>query len=116
MTGTSRDVSVHMGLCENDTLCAPADGNWMPGTRTEVLRAESLLLAADSTQWVTIALDSPYSYSGRGNLLVELIHSPGTTGLFTYMWDTGSPRSLQGYGSPSTLIPEIRLIGHSIPR
>lgn len=116
MAGSSRNASVYMGLCANDTLCAPADGNWIPGTRTEVLHADSLALVADSTQWVTITLDSPYSYSGLGNLLIEIIHAPGTTGMFTYLWNCGSPRSLQGYGSTSTLIPEIKLIGNPIPR
>lgn len=116
-TGMARDACVFMGLCANDSLCAPADGNWIPGTRTGVLNADSLALSADSAQWVSICLDSPYSYSGQGNLLIEFIHAPGTTGVYTYLWDCGSPRSLQStYGSPSPLIPEIRLIGRSSPR
>lgn len=109
----SRNVSIYLGLCSGDHLVTQVENNWITGTKTLVFDADSLLLAPDSTRWITISLDSAFDYSGRENLLIEIVHDPGSTGLFVSGWNGGSARSVQAHGGLSPYIPQMML--HASP-
>jgi len=94
--GTYLDVQMYMGIFDDDNLTAFFDSNYAPGTRTLVYSTDSLHLEGAPGEWVTLDLEQPYSYSGTGNLVIE-IQRDGTcdnTFLMTWRWYTAGYRML----------------------
>jgi hypothetical protein len=100
--GVYQDVEIHLGLCASDTLGQVFDDNYIPGTKTLVLSADTLVAELQPDQWFTIGLDEPYSYTGEENLLIDIYHEPGGSGLYTWSWSAGEGRSVGTFSAPWT--------------
>lgn len=89
------DVSLYMGLCDQDDLISEFDQNYVPGTRELVFSADSLYLEGEAWEWLTLTLDEPFEYSGEGNLVMELTRRDAEdTNLFSFRWYTAEYRTV----------------------
>lgn len=113
------DMAIYMGSTEIDELTLVYEDNYTPGTRTLVLDAPPsyAVEALNPNDWFTITLDTPYWYDGVNNLIIEIEWSSGLGSLYTWHWDSGSPRKVIGaYGASSgdyvdSTVPNIKLNG-----
>jgi len=103
------DLEVYLGLCPSDQLQDDFESNYVPGSRTLVFQAETLNVDAGPGDTFSIDLDVPYSYSGEENLLIEVIHDPGSWGLWGWSWVAGDARSLGRYGNPGPGVLDDRV-------
>ena len=95
------NLQVHMGLCASPTLGTDFAANYIPGTKVLVYQADSLILEVEPGEWVTLPLQVPFDYNGTANLLVEILHEPGSgyEGFYAWNWDSGADRSVMAYSS-----------------
>ena len=113
------DLEIHMGLCSADQLVPTFEDNYLPGTKTLVMSADTLCFDVEPNQWVSVVLDQPYVYDGEQNLLIEVFHNPNYTGFNSWSWLAGESRSVGAYGNPGTTgspderVPWMVLVGAS---
>ena len=112
-----QQLTISMGLCATDTLGANYEDNYIPGTKTTVLEANSYIVNAPAAdEWFFVNFDEPYWYNGEDNLILEFEWPGGTGSLYVYHWFTGENRAVNGgYGSSSGYlegnIPNMLLSG-----
>lgn len=103
--GTFYDYEIYMGLAESDMLSPTFTDNWVPGTRQLVFHRDSMTISNSPEEWVDFVLDTPYWYNGQDNLLVEIMWSSADTDdscMYTWHWNTGTIRSINGeYSNPT---------------
>jgi len=112
-------AKIYMGLCASDALSATFEDNWVPGSKTLVLDADTLSLSAAANEWEPVPLDVPFEYDGTGNLLVEVQWAAANPAysFYTWKWETGAARSVKAgsVSSPtgilSTQMSELMLTG-----
>jgi hypothetical protein len=95
------DVEVWMGLCASDYLGSNFLDNYIPGTRSLVFQADTLTLDGSEGEWISIELTEPFQYDGSQNLLIEVLHSPGEGGIYSWSWEAGPGRSLSAWSVTS---------------
>ena len=110
-TGRVFDVSISLGHSTGATLPVASVPDSCAGAMTCVFEADSIDLVPDSTGWFTIKLDTGFGYNGVENLLIEVVHAPCSDAPMVAGWNSRSPRAVQAYGSPSPLIPMMRIDG-----
>ena len=109
------EFTIHLGLCGSDELGIDFEANYTTGSKTVVFNRTDWTLAA-APDWFSIELDTPFWYSGSGNLIIDFEWPDGVDEIYNYNWDTGSNRSLYAdYGMPTgtnmTDIPHMLLNG-----
>lgn len=93
-SGYYNNFKLYIGLASKSELSDTFDDNYIPGTRILVYEATSQNMAAGPDEWMIITLDTPFWYNGVENLIVELEWVGGYEMFYTYLWETGSNRSL----------------------
>ncbi len=109
------EFTIYLGPCSSDELGTDFEANYLPGIKTEVFNRTDWTLDA-SPGWFTIEFDTPYWYSGSGNLIIDFEWPDGEHEIYNFNWDTGSNRALYAdYGEPTgtnmTDIPHMLLNG-----
>jgi hypothetical protein len=103
--GTFYDFDIYLGLTDEDALGSTFESNWLPGTRQLVLHRDSMTISNSPEDWVQFPLDQAFWYNGEDNLLVEIMWSSAYTDdscMYTWHWNTGSIRSINGgYSDPT---------------
>ena len=102
LDGIYLNAEIHLGLCASDQLGSVFDDNFIPGTKTLVLYADSLITDVGPDSWFTVAFDQPYEYSGEENLIIDIYHEPGMNGRHSWSWTAGSNRAAGTYSPPWT--------------
>lgn len=82
---------IYMGYCPKEYLGTDFINNYTPGSRTLVLQANTLSIAAEPDEWFTVDLDSSFWYNGEDNLILEVVWDSGT----------GDP-SIRQFNTPQT--------------
>lgn len=103
--GTFYDFEIYMGLTDMDMLSSTFDENLLPGTRQLVFHRDSMTISNSPEDWVDFSLDEVFWYNGENNLVVEFLWSSADTDdscMYTWHWNTGSIRSINGDYSSST--------------
>lgn len=117
-TGTSvvfDQFTVYMGPAAGGSLGNNFDANYSGGKITVYDHTNPSF--APSGDWVTIPLDTPYFYSGTGNLIIEIAWPHGDMEIYANYWSTpGVNRTLTSFfGSPTgdafDFCPNLRLTG-----
>ena len=103
------ELEVYLGLCASDQLQVDFESNYIPGSRTLVFQADTLFVDAAPGETFSIKFDSPFWYPGEGNLLIEVIHDPGSWGIWGWSWVAGDACSLGRYGNPGPGVLEDRV-------
>jgi len=102
------DFEAALGLTDRDTLGAVFSANYIAGTRTVVLEAESLLVEVSPDGEILLQLDAPFDYTADHNLLIEVSWTARVEeGDPIYCWNfvTGGRRTVVGrYLSPGGTI------------
>jgi hypothetical protein len=102
-SGTSAlfdELSVYMGPASGSVLVSNFEDNYS-GDRLLVYSKSGVLLSV-SGGWVTLPLDTPYFYSGSGNLIIEIAWPNGDLEIYTGYWGTSGNRTMTAfYGSPT---------------
>jgi hypothetical protein len=103
-TGTYNSFKLYLAVASGSELTDTYESNYVPGSRTLVYETPTQTMSAGPDEWVTMTLDTPYWYSGTGNLIVEFEWQGGANMFYTYMWPTGTNRGLlnkSSLGSPT---------------
>ncbi len=94
---TLYNLEIHAGLTDLNSLVSVYNDNYIPGSRTMLLQADTLVVGAPVGEWYFIDLDIPYEYDNLHNLLLEF----ETDGLdweqYLYMWPTDEYRMVRGH-------------------
>lgn len=103
--GTFYDFQIYMGLTDQEVLSSSFEANWLPGTRQLVFQRDTMTVSNSPEEWVSFTFDQDFWYNGEDNLLVEIMWSSAETDdscMYTWHWNTGSIRSINGgYGDPT---------------
>jgi hypothetical protein len=93
--------TVYMGSAAGGSLGSNFDDNYSGGKTTVYDHTSASF--APSGGWITVPLDTPYFYSGTGNLIVEIAWPNGDMELYAGHWSTpGVNRTMTAfYGSPT---------------
>ncbi len=90
-------LAIYIGYSKNGELGTDFDANYLPGTRQLVFWEENCTInAPEPNQWFQIDLETPFSYSGSGNLIIEYAWPDGYDEVFNYNWTGTVNRSLTG--------------------
>ncbi len=90
-------LAIYIGYSKNGELGTDFDDNYLPGTRLLVFWEENCTInAPEPNQWFQIDLETPFSYSGIGNLIIEYSWPDGYDEVFNYNWTGTVNRSLTG--------------------
>ncbi|MBN2586635.1 MAG: hypothetical protein JXA64_09790 [Candidatus Fermentibacteraceae bacterium] len=88
---------IYIGYCSGDELGTGFDGNYSPGTRQLVFWEEDCTISApEPNQWFQIDLETPFSYSGSGNIIIEYAWPDGYGAVYNWNWTGTVARSLTG--------------------
>lgn len=107
-------LTIYMGSAAGDVLGSNFMENYS-GDRVTVYDHASASLTP-SGGWVTIPLDTPYFFSGSGNLIIELEWPNGDLEIYSGHWATSGARILTSYygsptGDPFEFCPNLLLSG-----
>lgn len=103
--GTFYDFEIYMGLTDQDMLSSTFENNWLPDTRQLVFHRDTMTISNSPEEWVDFGFDQGFWYNGEDNLIVEVMWSSADTDdscMYTWHWNTGSIRSINGeYSNPT---------------
>lgn len=88
------DTEMYLGLCPDTVLSPFFDLNFLDGTKTLVMSADTLTLTAGYLEWFTFQLPAPFAVPEGSNLLIEISRSGGDGFFFTWRWYTRGMRTL----------------------
>lgn len=86
--------SVSMAHVDADVLTDTFTQNYQPGALMEVYHTDSLPLSGGIGDELVIELDTPFSYNGQDNLLIDIYYPEGNCYTQVYNWEAGTDRSL----------------------
>lgn len=117
--GTFHDFSIYLALSDQDAVGSTFDDNYMEGTRILVFSRDTMTISNSPEEWVEFVLDNPFWFNGEDNLVVEFLWSSAETDdscMYTWHWDTGAIRSINGEyggstGTMSSLVIMLRFSG-----
>lgn len=90
-------LAIYIGYSKNAELGTDFNANYLSGTRQLVFWEENCTInAPEPSQWFRIDLETPFSYSGNGNLIIEYAWPDGYDEVFNYNWTGTVNRSLTG--------------------
>lgn len=88
------DTEMYLGLCPDTVLSPFFDLNFIEGTKTQVLAADTMVLTTGYYEWVTFQLPQPFTVPEGANLLIEMSRNGGDGFFFTWRWYTRGMRTL----------------------
>jgi hypothetical protein len=93
------NLEIHMGLCASNELGSDFAANYIPGTKVLVFQSDSLVINTEPDEWASIPLQTPFTYDGEENLIIDIIHDSGGGMFYTWTWMTSTNRSLEAWSS-----------------
>ena len=103
--GTFYDFEIYLGLTDQEMLSSTFENNWLPETRQLVFHRDTMTISNSPEEWVNFAFDQGFWYNGEDHLIVEVMWSSADTDdscMYTWHWNTGSIRSINGeYSNPT---------------
>jgi len=123
MISYAKDFTQSMAAVESDYLVETFSENHLPGPLVEVHYSDSLVVLEGHATEHVLELDTPFSYNGVDNLLIDICYSDSTAWCGNYGWQDGTARCVYdlfysgGSGNPtgqsSGWIPYMVLQGMS---
>ena len=107
--------TVYMGAAVGGSLGSNFDENYAGGKTTVYDHTNASF--TESGDWITIPLDTPYFYSGTGNLIIEIAWPNGDMEMYAGHWSTpGVNRVMTSFfGNPTgdafEFCPNLKLTG-----
>ena len=95
-SGTFYGAKIYFCHTTRTSLSTTFADNYSGNTPVRVLSRSSLVLNWTENQWNQIGFDTPFSYNGRDNLLIEICWDSASGGLITATTDPATGQTLLG--------------------
>ena len=90
-------LAIYIGYSSGDWLGTGFEANYLAGTRQLVFWEENCTITApEPNQWFQIDLETAFSYSGSGNIVIEYAWPEGHGAVYNWNWTGTVDRSLTG--------------------